>query len=1786
MRQRVLLLATVALILVLGSVGVNAQSDPSISVDHIDGLAGSDAVRTDTTVTFHIRMNAGGSPHPGITNGFRVYSPTGATWTGLTADTTGAIGGAQFDLLWLINYYSITGSDADTVGFAGSIMTNSGMPADFDSITHTITMGPIDPMYTGGEICLDSSYYPPSGFWKWAGPPESIPAWDGPHCFCIGECAVEPPVITCPQTDPIELCGPEQICLDMPIAGYDDVTVTGGSWAADQFCFTADVSDTYTFQIIATNAGGADTCDVSVDVTIFPTPQITCPPVPFDEVICGPQQICVPLVITGHNGVTVDNLGTWEADNLCFNADTTGTYIFNVVASAFPACPGDDECQVTVNVDMVESPVITCPEGVIDIALCELGEICISLPIAGADEVVSSVGTWTDGQLCFTPSTAGVIPIEVTATNCAGTDVCGFSVSVDINGAPIVTSRNDTTITICESGQFCYTYTTDDPDGDNLSETLFMAPTGATIDTNSNEVCFPYDASGDFGIIVRVEDPCGAFAHDTVNVTIDMGAPFVFECPPSPIDINLCDPGPICVPFTTSGVLGVEVSYGTFSNDTLCFNADTSGTYIITLNAYGDCGEAFCELTFNVAIGAAPEIFCIEEPIIVGYTFEDTSCVGLTISGYDNVVVEHDYVGWDAQWSGGNLCFNTYPAGTYNAKVIATSDCGADTCDITIDVQDCGPAAIVCPPGPFVHEICGPIEICTELLIYDYDNVQVSGGTWGESMFCFTPDTAGIYTFTVDAFRDCSEMVESCELTFDITYAAQPVITCPVVPFEVLMTSGEICVPLVITDAINVVVEEAPVNPTASGPYWADGQLCLDGSVPGYYFFLITAENECGDDVCEVNIIITDCQPVEITCPPDTVEVMLCEWDEPCEVCVDLPISNAVDVIVSPDIGYWTSGMLCFWADTLGIYNFNVIATGGGEGCPYDECDLVVVVKPYVFECSDIILSSDIFYFSMGYLDTENPDAQYLTVGTSDEPFCFDFAQGGGFTWLTVPETGCTGDGLPINVNGFNLQPGHYETQVAVIGDPTEICEPTTRYFTVILDVLPPISDEDIIAIPNVPAVPGAIVAVPVGIENVCDLAGVGVTFEYDDVNLRFDSASFGGSVVEVWDEINVTESGNTITLTAANGTADEAPSGMGVLVTLWFKVYHDTPTGFYPITAFDPLFEVDCFGGGSTQTLEPTVIPGGVVVGTAQNYICGYVVDPDMNPIEDATVEYWADYPTGAPEATTQSEATGLFEFFNATISPFDLHAFKSGYYPTTLENLIFTDIGVIIVLTPIDEITITDMWVNFYCAHNVFNGEPFPIGTIIDAYDPDGVHCGTFTVTELGAYGFMPVYRDDPYTPADEGAEIGDIIRIYVNGIEANPSTVPTWTGNGDAHEICLDVGGVMTHSCDLMEGWNLVSWSVDTEVDDIEALLGAYAADIDVVLGFEQGGLTWDPEMPMFSTLFSADHLSGYWIKTKRSFTLEITGMPVPKTTPIPIDNGWNLISYLPDYNLNTMAALGTIHDNLVVALGFDGGYQVYQPGDDLHNTLIEMGPCNGYWVKVDHSGELVYPGAGPRFFTPRADQETALAKLVEGVTVTRNWVNLYASDLTLDGQPIKAGTEITAHNAQGNMIGRFELTVDGLFGFMPVYGVDETTTDTESINPNETFTLMVDGVETVQEFVWTAHAEQIEVGPLTAKNNGSGGILPESFDLSQNYPNPFNPRTTIGFSLPEAAQTRIEVFNILGRLVATPFDDMASAGYNEAEWDGRNTSGISVSSGIYFYRLTTESFTQTRKMTLLK
>jgi glycosidase len=110
-------------------------------------------------------------------------------------------------------------------------------------------------------------------------------------------------------------------------------------------------------------------------------------------------------------------------------------------------------------------------------------------------------------------------------------------------------------------------------------------------------------------------------------------------------------------------------------------------------------------------------------------------------------------------------------------------------------------------------------------------------------------------------------------------------------------------------------------------------------------------------------------------------------------------------------------------------------------------------------------------------------------------------------------------------------------------------------------------------------------------------------------------------------------------------------------------------------------------------------------------------------------------------------------------------------------------------------------------------------------------------------------------------------------------------------------------------------------------------------------------------------------------------------------------------------------------------------------------------------------------------------------------------------------------------------------------------------------------------------------------ITSIDNNS--IIPSGFNLFQNYPNPFNPDTNIQYSLPVYGKVLLEIYDVVGKKVVTLADKNQQTGNYTIQWDGRNSGGKLVSSGVYFYKLkvsstseNTADFIQCKKMILLR
>ena len=136
--------------------------------------------------------------------------------------------------------------------------------------------------------------------------------------------------------------------------------------------------------------------------------------------------------------------------------------------------------------------------------------------------------------------------------------------------------------------------------------------------------------------------------------------------------------------------------------------------------------------------------------------------------------------------------------------------------------------------------------------------------------------------------------------------------------------------------------------------------------------------------------------------------------------------------------------------------------------------------------------------------------------------------------------------------------------------------------------------------------------------------------------------------------------------------------------------------------------------------------------------------------------------------------------------------------------------------------------------------------------------------------------------------------------------------------------------------------------------------------------------------------------------------------------------------------------------------------------------------------------------------------------------------------------------------------------------------------ESIaDPTRDFSATVPASGAVRRFTVIIGTEEY------ARQNADGvPLAPISYALEQNYPNPFNPSTNIRFQLAKKTYVTLEVFDLLGRRIATLVDGERSPGTHMVEWNGLDDNGTPASTGVYLYRLRTGEFVSARKLVLLR
>jgi len=466
--------------------------------------------------------------------------------------------------------------------------------------------------------------------------------------------------------------------------------------------------------------------------------------------------------------------------------------------------------------------------------------------------------------------------------------------------------------------------------------------------------------------------------------------------------------------------------------------------------------------------------------------------------------------------------------------------------------------------------------------------------------------------------------------------------------------------------------------------------------------------------------------------------------------------------------------------------------------------------------------------------------------------------------------------------------------------------------------------------------------------------------------------------------------------------------------------------------------------------------------------------------------------------------------------------------------------------------------------------------------------------------------VYRNNGFLVTD--LEAAQLLRHSNNRIESGnqldievtftPEEYSVYEGtltvfSNDPHHGELDVGlwgfGGRALIVSLREGWNMISINIiphrmgEGRGPNIRLMMEQLRINEEnhhVILMKDDDGRFYAPQFD-FNNIPYWNLREGYQVKVDEDVEAVWVGETESAQGNIFIEEGWNMIAYLPTYELDASApdfyVLSPVIDHVLIAKDNEGRFMA--PEYDFSN-MPPWRETQGYQVKVDEDVILNYP-----------EEEEIVNR--QSLIVNRQWIvpvrtSENMSVLVTLVKDVKAaeGDQIAAFNPTGRLVGIGAIDVDGRCG-LAVWGGDPSTDVIDGLQKGEVFELRLWDAEReveVELFAGTVHhgnALVYEPNGFTALDVAAETAIPENFYLSQNYPNPFNAVTRLTYGLPVDSHVNIKVYDVAGRLVETLIDKKQSAGHHLALWDARRATA-----GVYIVNLEAGNESKIIKLVCLK
>jgi hypothetical protein len=393
----------------------------------------------------------------------------------------------------------------------------------------------------------------------------------------------------------------------------------------------------------------------------------------------------------------------------------------------------------------------------------------------------------------------------------------------------------------------------------------------------------------------------------------------------------------------------------------------------------------------------------------------------------------------------------------------------------------------------------------------------------------------------------------------------------------------------------------------------------------------------------------------------------------------------------------------------------------------------------------------------------------------------------------------------------------------------------------------------------------------------------------------------------------------------------------------------------------------------------------------------------------------------------------------------------------------------------------------------------------------------------------------------------------------------------------------------------GWNWFSLNVsdlDMSLDNVLSSLDTNAVYIKNQVSFAEyvpalGG--W------FGTLSSLSCLDTYLIRLAFPDTLEFCGIPFDATTVIPVNVGWNWISYLPQAGMEVDPALASLDTNGIYIKN-QVSFAEYVPAlGGWLGTLEQMTPLDGYKLRMADADDLVYPG-GASLALGVSENDRLKWYSNQGYPA---WA-VRPGDYELTGS-VTASVWVDGESASHEgLLAAFaggecrgvqrasEKPGGGHLFYLTVYGRAEGEHLTFKYYDcgQDVLCEMAESVRFCADMTLGRSFSPVKLTALPGTKQRTDEGKPPGTVIHGSCPSPFSETTAIAFSMPKCCRVRIEIFNVEGERIITLADEDFGAGRHRVIWDGRDHCGSPVVNGIYFYRFEAGGCVLVYKMALLR